>query len=286
MKTLAPAKINLTLEVLSRRPDGYHDICSVLQTIALYDELTFETSETSNEIKLLTRGLPQEENNLVLKAARLLKKDSGIKAGATIVLNKFIPVASGLGGGSTDAAATLMALNTLWRINWPRKKLAEIAGSVGSDIPFFIYGGTALAQGKGERIIPLDPLSPCWVVLLHPHITVPEGKTQKLYQSLDDKDFTDRHHTANMVQHLKNKSRVPEELLFNIFESKAFTIFSELVEYRRIMMVSGANKVNLAGSGPSLYSLFHQEGEAKELFAKLVQGGFEAYVVKTLSTNR
>src|SRR4030042_180950 len=153
----AYAKINLTLEALSKRPDGYHEIASVRQATSLADTLTFEPAETLDfncDVPELQTG-----DNLVLKAARLLKEISGYKKGARINLTKKIPLAAGLGSGSTDAAATLVGLNKLWGLNLSRAKLLELAAKLGSDVPFFLYGGTALAQERGEQGTPLPATS-------------------------------------------------------------------------------------------------------------------------------
>jgi 4-diphosphocytidyl-2-C-methyl-D-erythritol kinase len=160
LRLKAYAKVNLVLEVLGRRADGYHEIASVMQTIGLYDVLTFEAAGEI-EFSCSTPGL-QEDNNLVGSAARALRQATGKKAGARIVLEKKIPRTAGLGGGSSDAAAALKGLNRLWGLGLTPEKLAEIAAGIGSDVPFFIYGGTCLVEGRGESITPLPDIKKAW----------------------------------------------------------------------------------------------------------------------------
>ncbi|MDZ4246611.1 MAG: 4-(cytidine 5'-diphospho)-2-C-methyl-D-erythritol kinase, partial [Dehalococcoidia bacterium] len=154
IKILAPAKINLTLEVLSRRKDGYHEIRSVMQAVSLYDQLSFETADG---LRLITSNSKvTEKDNLVYRAAQLLQQVSGAKKGAHIILNKNIPDSSGFGGGSSDAASTLLALNDLWHLGLSTETLLKTGGDLGSDVPFFISGIPAVLEGRGEIIRPLD----------------------------------------------------------------------------------------------------------------------------------
>ncbi len=277
----APAKLNLTLEVLSRREDGYHEIRSVVQTIGLYDELIFNEA---TEIRLISPSLDiMPGENLVLKAAKILQKVSGEKRGTIITLKKAIPISGGLGGGSSDAAFTLIALNELWQLQLPRHKLAELAAVLGSDVPFFIYGGLSLLEGRGENVKLLEAKHSSWVVLIHPHIPAIENKTQNLYKNLREKDFTDGRYTNEMVQNLTKEGRITDQLLFNVFESVAFSFFPDLNKHKQKMADAGASKVSLAGSGPVLYSLFYEERPARKAYDQLSQGGNRVYCVKTLS---
>jgi 4-diphosphocytidyl-2-C-methyl-D-erythritol kinase len=280
IKILAPAKINLTLEVLGRRPDGYHEIRSILQTISLYDELTFEVS---GEISLSSQGIPIEDENLMLKAARLLKEAASVDGGARMTLKKAIPVSGGLGGGSSDAAATLTALNQLWQLGLSKQKLLELAATLGSDVPFFMYGGTALAEGRGERVKRLAAVNTLWVLLLISPIPTVANKTQMLYRSLTQEDFTDGTYTSRMQQYLEEKKSISEELLFNVFESVAFSFFPDLDKYKQEVLKAGVKRVNLAGSGPVLYSIFFEESEAVKLYNGLLQGGNKVFLVKSVN---
>ena len=189
----AYAKINLTLEVLFKRDDGYHEIASVLQAISLGDTLSFEAGKKL-ELQSDIQGL-RPDDNLVLQAARLLSKSTGCNKGARIRLIKEIPVAAGLGSGATDAAATLTGLNQLWELNLSKHRLVELAANLGSDVSFFLYGGTALARGRGETITPLPPAPDLWTVLLRPDIEPVPDKTARLYSQLHTHHFTSGHFT-------------------------------------------------------------------------------------------
>ncbi|MCJ7604690.1 MAG: 4-(cytidine 5'-diphospho)-2-C-methyl-D-erythritol kinase, partial [Dehalococcoidales bacterium] len=193
-----PAKINLTLEVLGKRPDGYHEIRSVLQAVGLYDTLTFEKSRKLS----VTGSLPEwkAEASLVTKAAQLLQGATGYKKGASIHVEKRIPLMSGLGGDSSDAAATLTGLNQLWSLGLEREKLAELGSKLGSDVAFFLSGGTALAEGRGELVTLLPSLPRKWVVLMMPEVPVEAGKTAEMYFNLKPEHYTDGQTTRRLVE--------------------------------------------------------------------------------------
>ncbi len=193
----AYAKINITFEVLGRRKDGYHDVATVLQEIDLKDTIDFELAP-SLSLECDCRDLDSSDN-LVLKAARLLQQEAAHKGGAKIILKKDIPVAAGLGGGSSDAAAALIALNKLWKLKLSIESLVELAASLGSDVPYFIHGSTALAEGRGEKVTPLPPLPRSWVVLLKPSVPVPEPKTKAMYGALRSSHYSDGGYTNRAV---------------------------------------------------------------------------------------
>ena len=158
-----PAKVNLALEVLRKRPDGYHELSTVLQAVDLCDRLTVETADTIT-LETSEPGLPTDERNLVVRAARMLRDAAGVDRGARIRLEKRIPLAAGLGGGSSDAAATLWGLNRLWGLRWKRERLVELAVALGMDVPFFLGRGRALGTGRGEVLRPLPSVAPSKVV--------------------------------------------------------------------------------------------------------------------------
>lgn len=278
----AYAKINLTLEALAKRSDGYHEIRSILQTISLSDTISFQHAESiefSCDIPAL-----QSSDNLVLRALNALKDASGCDKGVSIKLSKMIPTASGLGSGSTDAATTLTGLNILWELNLPLSRLAELAAGLGSDIPFFLYGGTCLVKGRGEDVTALNVLPKIWMVLLKPPIEPVSGKTAKLYAKLDQTHFTSGLITYRFMHHLQHKKQVDDLLLFNVFEKVAFTFFDRLPYYRSLMLAAGAVNVHLAGSGPVLFTLARDKGEGESILNKLEAEGLEAYLVHTIGT--
>jgi len=276
----AYAKINLTLEVLSKRPDDYHEISTILQTISLADTLTFEPGG-SLDFRCDVPSL-QSPDNLVLKAARLLRETTGSNKGALISLTKTIPVAAGLGSGATDAAATLVGLNRLWKLNIPLKKLTDLAARLGSDVAFFLYGGTALAKGRGEQITPLSPVPQLWLVLLKPPVEPVPSKTAQLYSQLNPSHFTSGQFTEKLVAHLNHGGKVEDSFLLNAFEQVAFDFFPRLSEYRSILLKAGARSVHLAGSGPALFTLAPDKARGEAILKRQEDEGQKAYLVHTV----
>ena len=277
---LAPAKVNLTLEVLAERPDGFHEVRSVIQTINLCDKLRFQSGKKM-VIKCDDTGWLSEES-LVPKAASLLKKKSGHPFGATIELSKKIPLLSGLAGDSSDAAAVLYGLNKLWRLAFSLGELAQLASQLGSDVPFFLSGGTALLQGRGELVIPLPSLPHMWVVLLIPAVPRSSGKTGRLYASLKANHYTDGQVTEELVASLTKGEDIAPANLFNVFGSIADEAFDGLVGYRRQFMQAGAENVHLAGSGPALFTIVNEKTKAEKIYSELKGQGLEAYLAETL----
>jgi len=262
----AYAKVNLVLEVLGRRGDGYHEIASLMQTIGLHDVLTFESADKI-EFSCSAAEL-QTNDNLVLKAVRALREATGEKAGARIALEKKIPLATGLGGGSSDAAAALKGLNILWDVGLTAEKLAEMGAGIGSDVPFFIYGGTCLSQGRGEKITPLPDIRRAWFVLLKPVITVPVHKTAALYGMLRPGHYSAGDLAAAAAERLQEGER-EAGMLYNTFDSVAPEAYNGLQRYREAMEKAGAAGIHLAGSGPLLFSMFHSREDALSVQTKL-----------------
>jgi 4-diphosphocytidyl-2-C-methyl-D-erythritol kinase len=272
-----PAKINLTLEVLGRDPDGYHRIASVMQAISLVDTLTLEPAP-GLELTCSDATL-QGPDNLVLRAARLLQAQSGCRQGARLHLEKRIPTAAGLGGGSSDAAAALLGLNRLWGLGLPLEGLVEIAVALGSDVPFFLYGGTALVEGRGERVTPLPSPPTAWLVLLRPPGELPD-KTRRLYASLGPQHYTFGDRTLALAEALRRGLGLREGTFSNAFAAVAPFIFPGWEEHRRRLVEAGARAVHLAGSGPTLFAFCEDEAQARELASRLE--GLESYLVHTL----
>jgi len=266
MRLYAFAKVNWTLEVLGRRDDGYHEISSVLQTIDLADVVELALAD---DLRLEVRGPhhPSEED-LALKAARLLQGESGNRGQALIRLEKRIPAGSGLGGGSSDVAAVLRGLNVLWGLRWTVERLASIAAKVSSDAPFFLFGGTALAEARGERITPLPDLPPTRLVIVVPPWSMP-SKTGRMYASLGEGDFSDGSRTRRLLEALSQGQGPEPELIYNAFEAAAYKAWPDLARYRQAFLEAGARRVHLAGSGPALFALARSEEEAASLHAAL-----------------
>jgi 4-diphosphocytidyl-2-C-methyl-D-erythritol kinase len=247
----AHAKINLTLEVLGKRTDGYHEIASIIQTIGLYDTLTLEPADELT-LECATPGLSADDN-LVLKAATMLREAAGVSQGATIMLQKSIPVSAGLGGGSSDAAAALIGLNRLWETALSDDALHGIAARLGSDVPFFLRGGTAMAHGRGELIRSLPPADIPWVVVLSPDIPMPD-KTAALYAALPPAQHTGGLLTRKLEARIRGGGDVPPQFLFNVFDNVVREAFPGLDEYWDAFTALGAREVHVAGSGPSLFA--------------------------------
>src|SRR4051812_28052544 len=201
----APAKVNLTLEVLGRRPDGYHDVCSVVQAISLADELTF--APAANITLRCSQPELQGPGNLACRAADLLRRATGVRDGAALTLTKRVPVAAGLGGGSSDAAAALRGLNTLWRLRLAEERLADLAAQLGSDVPFFLQpGGCALVEGRGERLTPLPALPTQWLVLVKPPVGISAAAA---YGALDRSEWSDGARTRGWIDQAHSRGTAP-----------------------------------------------------------------------------
>ncbi len=276
----APAKINLTLEVLGKRPDDFHEIRTVMQTVGMYDTLHFETSKKV----LITSNQPDWSagSSLVPKTVQIVKEAAGYKKGVAIHIEKRIPLMSGLGGDSSDAAAVLRGLVQLWSLNLDSDRIVEMARELGSDVAFFLNGGTALGEGRGDQMTPLPSPDRQWVVLMLPEVPVEQGKTAQMYASLKPKHFTDGQTTRRLVEALITGLRFRPTMLVNTFDQIAFNPSSILSMYKERILALGAPHVHLCGSGPSLYALFDDKARADDLAVKCQNQGLKTYVVATV----
>jgi 4-diphosphocytidyl-2-C-methyl-D-erythritol kinase len=284
LEILAPAKLNLTLEVLARRPDGFHEIRSVIQAINLGDSLRFRLSKniefSCNDPDWIST------RSLVSKAVGLLQKTTGCSKGVTIEVDKRIPLVSGLSGDSSDAAAVLRGLNQLWGLGRSLPQLVELASQLGSDVAFFLYGGTAVVRGRGEVVTPLPPFPHMWVVLMLPPVPRMPGKTGRLYASLKPGHYTRGEITDRLVALLTGGSLKGVRMagiLFNALEDVATDSFTGLGEYRQQFLQAGAQEVHLAGSGPALFTLVRDKAQAEKIYHHLQQQGLESYLTETLA---
>jgi len=277
----APAKINLTLEVLAKHPDGYHEIRSVIQSISLCDTLRLESS-----LQVTFKcDMPEwrAEESLVSKAVALLQQSTGCSKGVTLGIEKRIPLMAGLGGDSSDAAAVLRGLNHLWELNLPLERLLELARQLGSDVSFFLFGGTALVEGRGEIVTPLPPLPHTWIVLAISPLPSMPGKTKRLYESLKVNHYTDGQITRRLVEAIKAEQPVSPSILFNTFENVAFDIFPGLGTAREHFIKMGATDVHLAGSGPALFTLVPDKAGAEALYSLLQGQRMTPFLAETVS---
>lgn len=279
MLVTAFAKINLTLEVLGLQEDGYHEVKTVLQTVNLTDQLDIQPG-TNLKVECDAPGL-NGEANLVWRAAVELAEWCGISPDARIMIRKRIPVGMGLGGGSSDAAAALVGLNKLWNLFLDPKELAQIAARLGSDVPFFLRGGTALAEGRGVEISPLPPLPPLGVLLFCPEETLP-NKTATLFSRLTAGHYSDGGVTRQMVATLMSGQFVVD-MVHNVFEEVAFNVFTGLSQiYRRLEGLT-ASPLRLSGAGPALFCLPAGPEDFSRVSQALPQHQGRAYLVETVT---
>jgi len=258
MQRLAPAKINLSLHVLGKRPDGYHDLASVMQKISIYDELTFSRLDVG--IKLCCPGtdLPTDGKNLVYRAARAIFQHAGYTGGVEIVLTKRIPSAAGLGGGSSDAAATLVALNDLCSLNVSQSDLLKLGAKLGADVPFFVFGSRAFATGIGDELQVLPDFPPLNIILINPAF---ELSTRKVYENLN-LALTKKKNNYSIPRFYALGDVIRE--LHNDLEAVSFRMHPQLNAFKQLLLDEGALGALMSGSGPTLFGIFADEKSAKE----------------------
>lgn len=280
----ARAKINLGLDVLRKREDGYHDVRMVMQTIGIYDRLIItRIPEEDIRIKSNLFFLPVNENNLIYKAAKLLKDSSGFAGGVEIDLNKFIPVSAGLAGGSTDAASTLFGLNRLFDLGLSTKELMELGVSIGADVPYCVMRGTALAEGIGEKLTALPPLPRCWILIAKPPINV---STKLVYESLD-MNGVDRHPELDgLIDAIKRQDiNGVCSLMGNVLENVTVPLYPVIESIKNDMMDNGAINAMMSGSGPTVFGIFPDEETTLKCQAFLKNKGEARQVYITESFN-
>lgn len=279
VRITAYAKVNLALEILGKRADGFHEIRSVMQSISLADDLLIEEAdELTVECELPELA---GESNLIAAAAKALANLSRRHPGARISLNKGIPVAAGMGGASSDAAAALVGLARLWGVDLPATELAQLAASLGSDVPFFLAGGTALVSGRGDLVEPLPDAQPSWLILLSPGHTL-ANKTAALYRHITPALWTSGARTQRMADAIARGGPLTPDLASNVFSQVAIELFPTILAYEEAMLDAGASAVHLSGSGPTLFSLFATEPDARTVARRVQARGFKPFVARTL----
>lgn len=257
IKILAPAKVNYRLDVLRRRPDNYHDLRMVMQRIALSDEIEISLSKTPGiRVSCGEEGVPDGPGNIAWKAAEAMLVRSGADTGIDIVVTKRIPVAAGLGGGSSDAASVLMGLNGLLGLGLSSTELMSIGVKLGADVPFFIFKKTALAEGIGDRLTEVEGLPPAWLVLVNPNIHV---STAWVYQNLQ----LTNERVADKLPKFCNRIEDICNLLSNDLEPVTIGRFPVIGEIKRMLLDNGARGVLMSGSGPTVFGVFETEQEAR-----------------------
>jgi 4-diphosphocytidyl-2-C-methyl-D-erythritol kinase len=271
----AYAKVNLSLEVLGTRPDGYHDLASVMQTVSLADEIELEDGSgvqfTCSEPSL------EGEDNLVPRAARLLGAASQHVTGCSIVLHKAIPHAAGLGGGSSDAAATLRRLNDRWSLQLSLAQLVEIGSQLGSDVPFFLHGGTALVTGRGECVRSLPDPARVWYALVKPAVSVP---TATVFKAVAREDWTDGASTRAVAGAICDSHRV--SLGVNGLQRALFHLYPVARQCFEAVSRAAPGRVFVSGSGPTVGALCGSRREAEQVVADVAPGGWWTAVVHSI----
>lgn len=276
----APAKINLTLDVLYKRPDNFHEVEMIMTTVDLADRIGLENRQ-DGLIKIVSadRFVPDDNRNFAYQAAQLLKDLYNIENGVTITIEKEIPIAAGLAGGSSDAAATLRGLNELWNLNLSVDELAELGAKIGSDVSFCVYGGTALATGRGEKIQEIEAPPACWVVLAKPKIGV---STAEIYGGLKVDEIT-HPTTANMLKAIEtNDYELMCKSLGNVLESVTLKLYPEVETIKEQMRRFGADAVLMSGSGPTVFGLVDTEARVNRIYNGLRGFCDEVFVVRLL----
>lgn len=271
IKVISPAKINLFLNVLKKRSDGYHEVEMILQAIELCDELSLIETNQGVEVTCLGGG-PCGKANLAYHAANAILESCKVKKGVRIEIKKRIPVAAGLGGGSSNAAATLIGLNKLWRLNLSKAHLMKLATSLGMDVPFFISGGRAVGTGRGEKIASLANWQHFWLILLLPKFSI---LTRHAYQNLDLRNEKSQLKTA--LSRLKKGN--PEKALYNRFEEVTTKKYPEIGIMKDELRSLGAEGALMSGSGPAVFGIVRERAQAEKIAMAIQEEG--VYVTKT-----
>ena len=264
---IAYGKLNLTLEVIGRRQDGFHELRSLMQAISIHDVVTVkEANEVSINCNLA--GI-SDFQNIAYKAAELMRRRYKVKSGADIVIQKGIPVSAGLGGGSSDAAMVLKLLNKLWGLDLPLSELVGLSSEIGSDVAFFLSGNTGLVEGRGEKVRCMDMKNTYYFVLLVPPVSL-RCKTASMYKLLNESNFTNGGLTRKLEARIRSGGDIPPQYLFNVFDDVLSTMVPSIKEYVTIFQSAGGKEILTAGSGPTLFTIVstRERGTAISLILK------------------
>lgn len=278
------AKINLHLQVIGRRADGFHDLCTVFQTISLHDTLTIQCDD---KIRLTCddKDIPAGEDNLLVRAAIMLQERHGIRQGAKICLEKRIPAPGGLGGGSSNAAVTLLALRKLWKIDISIEDLHPVATKLGSDIPFFLYGGAALGIGRGEIVEPIEDFTEEFMLVVAPNVAV---ATRDAFKRLRARNLT-KQESKRILQNCRfdlESADFKFTAFKNDFEISVFAAYPEVERVKNTLLDLGAERAMLSGSGGSVFAVFDKE-ETRQAALKALdtEVNWRKFAVTTISRN-
>ena len=272
----SPAKINLCLSVLGKRPDGYHDVEMLMQMVGLFDEVTLSLGGDGIRVQCDAAAVPSGEGNIAWKAAAVMLKLTGENAGLSIDIKKKIPVAAGLGGGSGNAAAVLAGLNKLLGAGLNRDQLAETGARIGMDVPFFFFGPTAQARGRGEILMEQPPLPKIWVLLVNPGF---ETSTAWVYNNVNLR--LTKKAGCNKISRLNLRNIA--EGLHNDLETVTSTAHPVISRIKEVLLARGAAGALMSGSGPTVFGLFETEAACRNAAEDLSQEGWRLYPVETLT---
>ena len=284
MRLQAFAKINLGLDVLGKREDGYHEVRMIMQTIRMYDQLDMRKSvEPGIHLTTNKKYIPVDENNLVWRAAKLMMDTCGIMEGVSIHLHKVIPVAAGMAGGSSDAAATLVGMNRLFHCGLSKEKLMELGVQIGADVPYCVLQGTALAEGIGEKLTVLPPMPDCWILIGKPGISV---STKYVYTTLDLNTDTVHPDIDGMKKALEDGNLYGiTERMGNVLQDVTIPAYPEVERIKEQMKALGAVNAMMSGSGPTVFGIFDNEEKAQKACQKLRESGSCQQVFLTVPFN-
>lgn len=283
----ALAKINLGLDVLGKRENGYHDVRMVMQTIYLYDNVTLEkTQEEGISVTTNLFYLPTDNNNIAYKAAKLLMDEFRIEGGVHITLDKHIPVAAGMAGGSSNAAAVLVGMNKLFGLGLTQEELMERGVTLGADVPYCVMRGTVLAEGIGEILTPLSPLPKCYVLIAKPGISV---STKMVYEKLDAKTIEEHPDINGILEGLNEQDL--KKVAFsmgNVLEKVTIEEYPVIEEIKNVMKEAGALNAMMSGSGPTVFGIFDDRYTAKQAQTKLREMNIakQVYLANVHNTRR
>ena len=283
----ALAKINLGLDVLGRRENGYHDVRMVMQTIHLYDDVILEkTKEPGIHLETNLSYLPVDENNIAYKAAKLLRDEFGNTEGIRIRLKKFIPVAAGMAGGSTNAAAVLFGMNRMYGLGLTEQQLKDRGVKLGADVPYCIMRGTVLAEGIGEILTPLPPMPKCYVLIAKPGISVSTKIVYEKFDALKDVEHPD---IDRLMLGLENgKLAEVASSMGNVLEGVTIGLYPVIENIKQVMIQEGALNAMMSGSGPTVFGIFEDRRTAKKAYNVLKEKKLakQIYVTNIHNTRR
>jgi len=274
----AHAKINLSLDVLNKREDGYHNLQMIMQTIQLHDTISIHEIPSGVEIKCDAPYVPNNSTNIAYKAAEAMINKYNLDAGVRIVIEKKIPVAAGLAGGSTDAAAVLKGINILFNLGIEQNELMQIGKTLGADVPYCVMGGTALAEGIGEKLTPLAPLGKIPIILIKPKVGV---STAWVYKTLELDKVSKRPNTEKIISAIVKKDiKYIAENMCNVLEEVTINKYPIIEKIKKNLLHKGAIGSMMSGSGPTVFGIFENEEKAKKAFGFLGTSNHDIYLTQ------